>query len=173
MASVSQRFSLFNGFSDVRNGIRKSLGGRTASTSPGIRCTVVATRCEVWAVVERLERCDGPARASRRGRKQLARVERMLAAHFAGEEGAGHLEDSLQVAPRYHNQARRLSRQHGELLAEIRAIRLQAQAAATSPEGWADVYRAYDAFAERLKQHVEAENEIQSRAVLDDLGPGD
>ncbi len=146
----------------------------TSSGDPGIRRNLVATGQDVWTVVERLERCDGTARACRRGRKRLADLERLLAAHFAREEGGGgHLEDALSVAPRYQNQARRLSCEHGELLGEMRAIRDLARDAASSPEGWANVYRAYDAFAERLKLHVETENEIQVRAVLDDLGHGD
>jgi iron-sulfur cluster repair protein YtfE (RIC family) len=139
----------------------------------GLRIRVDAVREDVWTVVERIERCDGAGRASRRGRKHLATVEQLVVAHFAREEGGGHLEDALKAAPRYHNHAQRLREEHGELLRELRAIRELAEQAETSPEGWAAVYRAYDAFAEHLQAHDEAENEIMARAVLEDLGPGD
>jgi iron-sulfur cluster repair protein YtfE (RIC family) len=139
----------------------------------GLRNTLARTRQEVWVIVEQLERCEGVGRASRRGNRRLAALERFLTAHFAREEGRGYLAEALAAAPRYQNRARRLCAQHGELLREIREIRELALQAHLSAEGWTDVYQAYDAFTERLVLHDEAENEIMARAVLDDLGPGD
>jgi iron-sulfur cluster repair protein YtfE (RIC family) len=139
----------------------------------GLRESLTEARQQVWTVVERLERCEGPGRASRRGRKQLESLERFLVEHFAQEEGRGYLDEALKAAPRYNNQAERLRREHGELMSEIRTICELAESAATSPDRWAEVYRAYDAFAEQLQMHDEAENEIMTRAVLEDLGPGD
>ena len=139
----------------------------------GVRNTVDRTRAEIWRVVEQLERCEQQARATRRGHKRLAALERFLAAHFAREEGRGYLKQALELAPRYQNQARHLRDEHGRLLREIRELRVLALQADETPELWADVYRACDAFAERLHLHDEAENEIMARAVLDDLGPGD
>lgn len=139
----------------------------------GLRAAVRRTREDVWAVVEGLERWERPLRVVRRGRRRLEELERFLAAHFAREEAQGHLEQALQVAPRYSNRARRLREEHAQMLREMRRIRLMALGADLSSRDWADVYQVYDALAERLRLHDEAENEIAMTAVLEDLGPGD
>jgi iron-sulfur cluster repair protein YtfE (RIC family) len=153
--------------------VRRSPIGLWQREHAGLRQTVAQTRQDLRIVVQRLERAEGATRASRRGRKRLQTLERFLAAHFAREESGGYLEVALQAAPRLENKAERLRSEHGTLLREIREIRELALASAMSTEAWAAVARAFEAFADRMTLHDEAENEIMTAAVLEDLGSKD
>ncbi len=161
------------GLAPIRRWLRRGPFHGWQREHAGLRRSVAQTRSDVVAVVKRLDRKEAPSRAARRGRKRLEALEHALAAHFAAEEGEGHLEQALQMAPRFANQAERLRRDHGNLMREIRELRELARNAGHDREAWVVVYRSYDSFAEKLELHDQAENEIMTRAVLEDIGPGD
>ncbi len=104
--------------------------------------------------------------------RELVKFEVAVLQHFRFEEDGG-LADVLQVAPRYFDRAEALLAQHATLAKELGAIRELGEICGRSPERWSELESRLATFARKLHSHEGAENEIASRALLEDLGtPG-
>jgi hypothetical protein len=104
--------------------------------------------------------------------RELVKFEVAVLQHFLFEEEGG-LADVLQVAPRYFDRAETLLAQHATLAKELGAIRELAEICGRSPERWSELESRLASFARKFESHEHAENEISSRAFLDDIGtPG-
>jgi hypothetical protein len=123
--------------------------------------------------IRRVAESGEHGRAERRALRQLSALERRLRDHFTAEEAGGHLADALQAAPRYHARAAALLAQHPDLAAEMHRVRVQARGCTNSPDDWEEVHRSFVQLAELIAAHEEAENEIVSCSLRDDLGTGD
>ena len=105
--------------------------------------------------------------------RELVKLEVTLLKHFRLEEEGGSLADVLQVAPHYSDRAETLLAQHATLAKELGAIRELGEICGRSPERWSELESRLASFARKLESHEHAENEISSRAFLDDIGtPG-
>lgn len=96
----------------------------------------------------------------------------VIHAHFALEERGGYLHEALAEAPRFSRKALDLERQHRRLSEASRELVELSSEAEDSHEGWKRVCELFEMFAVDLRAHEEAENEIASSALLEDLGGG-
>ena len=112
--------------------------------------------------------------SERRARvRTISELEALLIEHFHLEEVGGYLADALRVAPRYNTRAEALRGQHAGLAREMRALRELCEICGRSRERWDELDTRLAAFANRLSTHERGENEIQSDALLEDLGTQD
>jgi hypothetical protein len=155
----------------LRNAGRSS-SERLSDEHSGLRDELVSTGRAIRQLAQSGETGRAGRRSTRRLLRQIAALERRLRGHFAAEEASGHLADALQAAPRYHARAEALLAQHPDLAAEMHRVRVQACGAATLPD-WKEVQRSFVQLAELIAAHEQAETEIVSGSLQDDLGTGD
>jgi hypothetical protein len=105
--------------------------------------------------------------------RDLAELESALLRHFALEEAGGSLAEVLRVAPRYFDRAEKLQAQHPSLARELRDLCELGEISGRSLEHWSELEWRLAAFARCLHDHESAENEIASRAFLEDIGSSD
>ena len=97
-----------------------------------------------------------------------------LVAHFAGEESPeGLFAQALAAAPQLDRRVVALQKQHEPLGDALRRIVEDAGYAGLSGPAWRRVADAFESFANELRTHELAENQIASDAYLEDLGAGD
>jgi len=116
---------------------------------------------------------DNVARGIARGvTAVLSDFRLQLAGVFAQEADEAPLRDALDHAPRFVRPARRLAREHPDLLARVDRLVAAARAAGTSPERWRAVRAALREVAGDLVDHQRAEQSLCTSAFLHDLGGG-
>jgi hypothetical protein len=105
--------------------------------------------------------------------RDLADLEAAVLRHFALEDAGDSLSDLLRVAPRYAARAEELQAEHASLARELRSVCELGEICGRSQERWSELEWRLEAFARNLQAHESAENEIASRAFLEDVGSAD
>jgi len=85
--------------------------------------------------------------------------------HFAKEEEGGYLEQALAAAPRYHEQAEALLRQHGSMLQQMDQIAATAKGATAAENRWRELPVQVRELLQSLIAHETAENQIVQHAL--------
>lgn len=94
----------------------------------------------------------------------LAELDESLKAHFAREEGAGGLFESLaHAAPELTPQLQALQAEHARLAAEVERLR---RTAAQPGMGYIAVRAASTTVIEALRRHEQLEHEVTERASV-------
>jgi hypothetical protein len=107
--------------------------------------------------------------------RRLRKLEVELRHHFSGEERPGGYYTSLGVEfPALTERLERLAGEHQEILEDVRAAALQAEAVKGQSDGKAKqiACRVRLAIA-RLRRHESEENELLQRVYCDQMGAGD
>lgn len=100
---------------------------------------------------------------------RLASFRSLLVAHFGSEESPGGFFDTVrESAGRHVGKVAALAREHETLLEAADRLAASARACLAGPV--ADTLRQASAFAERLRQHEVAENELLVDALYVDIG---
>ncbi|HEV7225273.1 MAG TPA: hemerythrin domain-containing protein [Pirellulales bacterium] len=125
---------------------------------------------ELQQLVQALKRPFGADRPwSRELASEAARVidklEIHLRQHFAQEEEGGYLEQALAVAPRFHDDAESLLRQHGSMLQQIDQVVAAAKGALVDENLWRRLQVQVKELLRNLIAHETAENQIVQQAL--------
>ena len=138
---------------------------------------IEAQHLEIRTLVARLEDRFGNHFTGNHGRADVGRLlsslESMLTHHFALEEKLGFIDRALEVAPRLSRKASLLREQHASLEKSLRELIEGADGARNSDDRWQRTAADFRHFAVELRQHEEAEDEIEFEAHMNDLGGGD
>lgn len=102
----------------------------------------------------------------------IAEIRPALVAHFRGEEAADGFYDSVRsMVPPQMGQVDDLEKEHAALLADLDDVSARAHACLAGPVN--EILRSARSFAERLRAHEAAEEELQSGIVYTEHGRGD
>lgn len=128
-------------------------------------------RAEVFSIESRLEalvRGHGEPRAATVLRSLLSRFEERLAGHLTKEEESRVLERAAELEPRFAPKAEALLGEHGVIRGAVREVVHAAEGGR-----WPEVLQRFEGLRRTLLRHEQAENELISRALLEDVGGGD
>jgi len=104
--------------------------------------------------------------------EKLAQLQDILQVHFQREEapdGFTHVVE--KAAPRHIAKLETIVEEHRTLMAQVEALRWQAQSTLDGPV--ADILRRVEAFARSLHEHEIRETDLLTDAMYTDLGGGD
>ena len=125
---------------------------------------------------ERVEQPESLTNHLRQYAGLLADLRDQLAFHFTLEEAYGYIEDAVERAPRFHEQAGRLREQHSELYLMAERIAENASEVLSSPTATVDAGKLAEqfiAFDRALSAHESAELGLILDAIQVDVGVGD
>ncbi len=109
--------------------------------------------------------------------ERAAELRDQLAFHFTLEEAYGYFEDAIERAPRFHDQAGRLRKQHPELYLLAEQLAEQSAVASLSPidqeQKAEQLARSFHDFDTALKAHESAELTLILDAMQLDIGGED
>ena len=141
--------------------------------------TLEEQHAEIRELIEQLKRRssrlsdqDEPKAVGSETLAILQKLEALLDDHFALEEKGKYLASALAIAPRLSETAARLLKQHGELLDQLRGIIQRITEAGPSSPAGSTLEKQIDRFADHLRNHDTAENQLVQAAYFDDHGGG-
>lgn len=106
-------------------------------------------------------------------KEQLAALCDKLEIHFRSEEKDGFFTEITEHAPRFSDQADKLTKEHDTMLAEAKAIAAKAIQCTDSIGLHQDVRPAFHELSKHLMHHESEEHDMLHQAYWEDIGPAD
>ncbi|NLF72360.1 MAG: hypothetical protein GX575_25270 [Candidatus Anammoximicrobium sp.] len=95
-------------------------------------------------------------------RERLERLTEQAASRFASEERSGRYEEVLCQAPWLTARAQELQQQHSDLVEALHRMRSLCESDDSPAAWWQRVQQEFEDFADLLKEHEAAENNLLS-----------
>jgi hypothetical protein len=105
--------------------------------------------------------------------RELIRTEAELEEHFTHEESGGFFAEIRDLSPELEDRVRNLLREHQEMRAMFRSLRMTCRWACSESGGRTGWLGAFADFHRRFDAHEHAENDVLYEALQHDVGVGD